>query len=94
MFVWVPFTKLVVDKKYKIVGYHDTCTAIFKRYDQAACFPLKFSIIKSTRYHGNVLFPVNMNFYEFVPKNPQWEMERRSVNLIVRRLIGDDCFEW
>jgi hypothetical protein len=21
-------------------------------------------------------------------------MERRSVNLIVRRLIGDDCFEW
>jgi hypothetical protein len=21
-------------------------------------------------------------------------MERRAVNLIVRRLIGDDCFEW
>jgi len=33
-------------------------------------------------------------FYEFVPQQPQWNMERRSVNLIVRRLIGDDTFEW
>ena len=24
---------------------------------------------------------------------PQWKMER-AVNLIVRRLLGDDCFEW
>ena len=33
-------------------------------------------------------------FYQFVPQNPQWKMERRAVNLIVRRLIGDDNFEW
>lgn len=33
-------------------------------------------------------------FQTFVPQNPQWKMERRSVNLIVRRLIGDEHFEW
>jgi len=33
-------------------------------------------------------------FYTFVSQNPQWQMERRSVNLIVRRLIGDECFTW
>ena len=33
-------------------------------------------------------------YYTFVSQFPQWKMERRAVNLIVRRLIGDDCFEW
>jgi hypothetical protein len=32
--------------------------------------------------------------YEFVSQNPQWKMERRSVNIILRRLIGDEYFEW
>lgn len=34
------------------------------------------------------------DLYEFVSECPQWNMERRAVNLIVRRLIGDDWFEW
>lgn len=33
-------------------------------------------------------------FQTFVSQNPQWKMERRAVNMIVRRLIGDDNFEW
>ena len=33
-------------------------------------------------------------FYTFVSQNPQGQMERRSVNLIVRRLLGDECFTW
>ena len=33
-------------------------------------------------------------YYEFVSQQPQWNMERRSVNMILRRLIGDDHFEW
>jgi hypothetical protein len=35
-------------------------------------------------------------FYRFVSQKAriQWDMERRAVNKIVRRLIGDDCFEW
>lgn len=32
-------------------------------------------------------------YYTFVSELPQWKMERRAVNLIVRRLIGD-YFEW
>lgn len=94
MYERVSFTKLVVDKKYKIVGANRECTGIFKQFDHGACFPLKFFIVKSNKYHGNVLFPVNVDFYEWIPKNPQWQMERRAVNLILRRLIGDECFEW
>jgi len=35
-------------------------------------------------------------FYEFVPqkKRIQSDMERRAVNKILQRLIGDDCFVW
>ncbi len=32
--------------------------------------------------------------YEFVSMNPRWKMERRAVNKILRRLIGDEYFEW
>ena len=32
--------------------------------------------------------------YQFVSQNPRWKMERRSVNMILRRLIGDEYFEW
>ena len=45
---------------------------------------------------NNVLLLCNnhRSFYRFVSNNPRWQMERRSVNLILRRLIGDDWFEW
>lgn len=32
--------------------------------------------------------------YQFVSQNPQWKMERRSVNIILRQVIGDEYFEW
>ena len=40
------------------------------------------------------LLLLSRQFYAFVSDQPQWKMERRAVNLIVRRLLGDDCFEW
>jgi len=40
------------------------------------------------------LVPATLDFYKFVSDNPQGNMERRAVNLIVRRLIGDDYFTW
>jgi len=40
------------------------------------------------------LFTTEDIFYQYVSENPQWKMERRSVNMIVRRLIGDAYFEW
>ena len=33
-------------------------------------------------------------YYQFVSDNPKWKMERRSVNLLLRRLLGDDYFKW
>ena len=43
--------------------------------------------------HIILILPI-FNFYEFVYKQPQCNMEKRSVNMILRRLIGDDYFEW
>jgi hypothetical protein len=40
------------------------------------------------------LVPSTLNFYKFVSDQPQWNMERRAVSMIVRRLIGDENFEW
>ena len=39
-------------------------------------------------------FGTKCPFYKYVSDNPQEKMERRAVNLIVRKLIGDECFEW
>ena len=41
-------------------------------------------------------FSSKRKFYKFVSQKSriQSDMERRSVNMIVQRLIGDDCFKW
>ncbi len=33
-------------------------------------------------------------YYAFISEQPQWKMERRAVNMVLRRLIGDEHFEW
>jgi hypothetical protein len=43
------------------------------------------------RFH---FFTDSSTFYQFVSDDPQGKMEQRSVNILVRRLIGDDHFEW
>jgi hypothetical protein len=47
-------------------------------------------------YREHLFFLSTRKFYKFVSQKAriQWDMERRAVNLIVRRLIGDNCFEW
>jgi hypothetical protein len=93
MFVKVPHTKLVVGKKYKIVGACNDYTGIYIGFEEGPYFNLLFGDVKSRFNHNNVLFSTYKDFYEFVPQ-AQAKMERRSVNMIVRRLLGDDCFEW
>jgi hypothetical protein len=44
--------------------------------------------------HFNRTNTIVRPIYQFISQNPQWKMERRSVNMIVRELIGDECFEW
>jgi hypothetical protein len=44
----------------------------------------------------HLFFLSTRKFYKFVSQKPriQWDMERRAVNIIVRRLIGDNYFQW
>jgi hypothetical protein len=106
MFVRVQPDKLVVGTKYKIAVFpydveFDRYSGIFK---ESMIFPnytyLKFErpydlILKEMCVVSSVfLCKYNYYYYVFVSDQPQWKMERRAVNLIVRRLIGDECFEW
>jgi len=93
MFVKVPYTKLVVGKKYKIVCEYNDYTGIYQGFQQGPYFNLLFANVKSRLHHNNVLFSTYKTFYEFVPQ-AQANMERRSVNIILRRILGDECFEW
>ncbi len=106
MFVQVPPDKLVVGTRYKISVFpydveFDKYSGIFKEY---RIFPnytyLKFEkpydlILKEWCSVSTVfLCQYNYHYYSFISYQPQWKMERRAVNLIVRRLIGDEFFEW
>lgn len=93
MFVKVPYTKLVAGKKYKIIGNYNEFTGIYQRFERGPYFNLLFANVKSHLHHGNVLFSTYKDFYEFVPQ-AQTKMDRCAVNMVIRRLIGDDCFEW
>jgi hypothetical protein len=84
MFVRIEPNELVIGKKYKI-GEH---TGIFKRVAYRA-YGYVFYSKRAKRY-----FAPSCTFYKFVSDNPQEKMERRAVNKIVQRLIGDDNFEW
>ena len=87
--------KLVIGNKYVFgCGFsgiykrsYVTRNHTYKQFDKVC------DLVYQKHHHG--LF--NSEFskcYEFVSQQPQAKMERRAVNLIVRRLIGDDCFEW
>ena len=87
MFVRVEPLELVPGAKYKI-GEH---TGIFKSRGHRA-YGRWFYVFYSKR--ANRYFSSTCGFYKFISDKPQEKMERRAVNLIVRRLIGDDHFEW
>jgi len=102
MFVRIPINELVIDTKYKItvcIPNHiefDKYSGILKqsRINQLK-FEKLYDLIKQ-EYSTNAILIDNTHraFYRFVSDNSQWKMERRSVNMIIRRLIGDDNFEW
>jgi hypothetical protein len=89
MFVRIKGEDMVPGNKYKIDGF----TGYLIEWDQVYYVFEKSNL---RNYKGQTIHcsPKNHTFYEFVSQNPQWKMERRAVNRILRRLIGDDCFEW
>ena len=98
MFELISSDKLVPGTKYMIYSNSHLIGVFLFTFIQDNIIRLKFDKIYNVttdikfvhRWH----FYPSDKFYTFVSQNPQWQMERRSVNLIVRRLIGDDCFEW
>lgn len=62
-------------------------------YKQRYCV---FECVKNAKPNNQYQISIQEDFYRFVPQKAriQSEMERRAVNLILRRLLGDYCFEW
>jgi hypothetical protein len=85
MFVKVELDKLVMNHRYRFEMGDRVLVGYYKGTGNSVSFV----------YHG-IIYEVlpHRSFYKFVSDNPRGQMERRSVNMIIRRLIGDECFEW
>ena len=96
MFQLVEVSNLQINKKYKIIasyefrGFYEGPIELDKSYLQ---FGNLYNVTMN-EFCGHSYFYTSRQIYAFVSQQPQWNMERRAVNLIVRRLIGDDYFEW
>jgi len=98
MFQRLEYNELHYNRKYKIVGIYEYAgiyigkiwegNQAYLQFDE--CHALKCAT-KNTKY-----FLPCRQYYAFVPQKAriQSDMERRAVNLILRKLIGDSCFEW
>jgi len=107
MFQQVEVDKLQINQTYKILANNYVFKGIFKGFRYADEIKLVFepnpdlslefaSVENITRgFHFNRTNIIHTQpVYQFVSQNPKWKMEQRSVNMILRRLIGDDYFEW
>ena len=100
MFQLVEYRELKFNEKYKINDHSLEYTGRFKEtcrlWSGSQCDFIRFDKLYSvtTKEVCELVFYNTAKFYAFVSQQPQSKMERRAVNLIVRRLIGDDCFEW
>lgn len=95
MFQKIESSKLKYNQQYKI---GDLYKGIYKGRVFIDKYYLEFDTIYGLDgpvHRTLYLLPFN-TYYEFVSqkKRIQWEMELRSVNLFLRKLIGDDTFTW
>lgn len=87
MFERIQPDDMVIGTKYKIDIEIEMIIGIYKTFTNSF---VRFGIHRSVDH----VYPKTCVFYKFISDNPQWKMERRAVNLILRQLIGDDNFEW
>lgn len=85
MFVKVDTDKLVLNNRYRFEMGNRILIGYYKGTGDSVSFVYRGTIYEVLPYRS---------FYKFVSDNPRGQMERRSVNMILRRLIGDECFEW
>jgi len=100
MFQLVEVKDLKVNQKYKIkdsfleyMGRFKGTTRFYRDEQLVICFDEVYNIT-TRKSSDRALFDDASEFYAFVSEQPRWKMERRAVNLILRKLIGDLCFEW
>ena len=91
------FYKIIADDEYKARFNRDVY--LTKNYYSMDELYLEFDYVYNMTTQTccePLFFLPNRKFYKFVSQKAriQSDMERRSVNLIVRRLIGDDHFQW
>jgi len=85
MFVKVDTDKLILNNKYRFEMGNRILVGYFKGNSDSVSFVYRGTIYEVLPYRS---------FYKFVSNNPRGQMERRSVNMILRQLIGDEHFEW
>jgi hypothetical protein len=106
MFQQVEVKHLQMDQTYKILANNYVFKAKFKgfryvdeirEFEENPHLSLEFGKVHNIS-RGLHFIRTNMTptrpIYQFVSKNPRWNMERRAVNKILRELIGDEYFEW
>jgi hypothetical protein len=110
MFVEVEPEDLIVGEKYAIISRHDTCkycTATFKYRSSGPSESFENAKYYSGIQHinmYNILRTIqNKNtspdysiYFAFVPQKEriQQAMEKRALDKILKRLIGDELFVW
>ena len=99
MFQLISPDKLVIGKKYGIVVKGEDYSGFYKGPAvgcdrQFVVFDKVYDNIEEIDFLCPFYFTKYDLYYEFISEFPRWNMERRAVNLIVSRLIGDDCFYW
>ncbi len=85
MFVKVELDTLVLNTKYRFEMGNRVLVGYYKGTEELVSFVYRGTIYEVLPYRY---------FYKFVSDNPRWQMERRTVNMIIRGIIGDECFEW
>lgn len=99
MFQPVTSDKLVIGTKYRIVGncqYYGTFIGPMPLYPQPyLMFDNVCNETHSIYVRSKLLLPT-CKFSQFVSQKAliQTNMEMRSVNLVVRRILGDEHFKW
>jgi len=106
MFIRVEPEELVIGTKYKLTVFPyeveiDRYSGVFKGSKRGLAyttleFDYPYDLMEKKKCIVNKALIIShyYRYYAFISHQPQWKMERRAVNLIVRRLIGDEYFEW
>jgi hypothetical protein len=91
MFQRVDAFELLPETKYKIVADKEY-TGIYK----GECWHNPYLRIFDEVCGRPAYFSTNRTFYQFVSQKAriQSDMERRALDLIFRKLLGDPHFEW